>query len=326
MNPKILEKLSQITEEEQFLLIPDNRESHRALYAKPGRFIIERRHMSNIVSGEATAAVCIRSHPRFKEFPEHSHDYIEIMYVCSGSITHVFGENEVCLPADHLIILGKNAHHSIRTANKNDIGVNFIISTDLFESSLARIRRDSGLSAKRLESLLDTAADSYCVFDATNSIPIRNLVENMLCSFLDDTGEDAYILQQSLHLLLCYFAALRTESFSQETDSYAEKTKKKLQNYISTSYSTATLTEAAQMLGLSAPYLSRWICQNFGTTFKNLLMNERFAVAEELLARTDTPVGDIINHIGYENSSYFHKEFRRRYGVPPKAYRRLHRE
>ena len=51
-------------------------------------------------------------------------------------------------------------------------------------------------------------------------------------------------------------------------------------------------------------------------------MAERFGVARELLANTDMSIGDIIFHIGYENTSYFHKEFKKRHGMTPKAFRR----
>ncbi len=104
--------------------------------------------------------------------------------------------------------------------------------------------------------------------------------------------------------------------------SYDEKLKKKILNYIRTSYSTATLTEAAHMMGLSPSYLSRTVCNVFGQSFKDLLMAERFEAARELLRSTTMPIGDIINRVGYENSSYFHKEFRRRYGQTPGAYRK----
>ena len=41
-----------------------------------------------------------------------------------------------------------------------------------------------------------------------------------------------------------------------------------------------------------------------------------------LLSATSMPVGEIINRVGYENSSYFHKEFKRRYGMTPNRYRK----
>ena len=57
-----------------------------------------------------------------------------------------------------------------------------------------------------------------------------------------------------------------------------------------------------------------------------LLMEERFTAAEKMLMTTDIPIGDIINNVGYENSSYFHKEFKDRYGMPPNEYRRRLKE
>ncbi|MBQ9086914.1 MAG: helix-turn-helix domain-containing protein [Clostridia bacterium] len=321
MQRQIIEQLSEITEEEQYILIPEN-PSPRSLYAKSGRFIIERRHMSHLSFGESTAAICLRPHPRFREFPTHSHDFIEIMYVCSGRITHVFGKQKLVLNTDELIVLGRDTKHSILAAGKNDIGINLIISTDLFEVLLNSLRQNSQLPGKTFENLLKRGGLPYCVFDVSDSLPVRNLMESMIHSVICERNRDGYILQQSLNLLLCYLASMEEAKEPAAQDSYEEKLKKKILNYIRTSYSTATLTEAAHMMGLSPSYLSRTVCQSFGMTFKELLMNERFDAARDLLRTTAMPIGDIINRVGYENSSYFHKEFKKRYSVTPGAYRK----
>lgn len=321
MQEQILQQLSKITEEEQYILVQENR-AHRSLYAKSGRFIIERRHISNLSFGESTAAVCMRPHPRFRGFPAHSHDFIEIMYVCSGSITHVFGNREITLETDELIVLGKEARHSIRSAGEGDIGINLIISIDLFETLLHSLRQKSQLSVAKLEALLHHGKENYCVFSAAESISVRNLMESMIDSVICRKAVNAYILQQSLSLLLCYLADMPDEAMTSGAESYETTMKQKIANYIQTSYSTATLTEAAAMLGLSPSYLSRLIEQSFGESFKSLLMKERFGAACELLRATPMPIGDIINQVGYENSSYFHKEFKRRFGMTPSEYRK----
>ena len=322
MNQEIIDRLSCVTEEEQFILVREDGDSQRSLYAKSGRFIIERRHMSNIISGEATAPICMRAHPRFRDFPDHSHDYIEMMYVCGGSLTHVCDGKEIVLGTDCLIMLGKDTRHSIRAAGEGDLGVNLIVSIELFEALINRMRQGSTLPLRPLEALLERGASNYCVYDVSHNIPVRNLMENMLHSVICENDVDGYTLQRSLELLLCYLAGAQSDGGSVIADTYVEKTKKKVLNYIRTSYRTATLTEAARMLGLSAPYLSRWICRHMESSFKELLMTERFSAAEKMLASSDISVGEIIDHIGYENSSYFHKEFKRRYGMPPNEYRR----
>ena len=322
MQRRIIETLSEITEEEQYILVQEN-STHRSLYAQSGRFIIERRRVSRLSTGEATAPVSIRPHPRFREFPLHSHDFIEIMYVCSGSITHVIDGHKVTLNTDDLIVLGQNTQHSILSAEKNDIGVNLIISTDLFESLLHTLRQRSSLNGARLEGLLRKGGPTYCMFDASSSLGIQNLMEAMIWSVICDKDADGYVLQESLHLLLCYLAAMSDRSDAENvTEDDRERLKKKILNYLRTSYSTATLTEAARMMSLSPSYLSRTLHEVLGVGFKELLVQERFEAAKNLLRTTDMPIGDIINHVGYENSSYFHKEFKRRFGMTPNRYRR----
>jgi len=43
--------------------------------------------------------------------------------------------------------------------------------------------------------------------------------------------------------------------------------------------------------------------------------------AAVLLTSTSIPVEEIIVEVGYENSSYFHRLFKERYGMTPKQYR-----
>jgi AraC-like DNA-binding protein/mannose-6-phosphate isomerase-like protein (cupin superfamily) len=321
MQKHIIDRLSGITAEEQYILVRENPVPYKQLYAKSGRFIIERRHISSLATGEATAAISMRQHPRFHDFPLHSHDFIEIMYICSGSITHSIGKEKVTLRKDDLIFLGLDTKHSILAAGEGDIGINLIISADLFESLINRLRQHSTQSAEIFTPLLSRGEAPYLVFHGDESIPICNLLENMVYSVICEKNSDGYILRQSLELLLCYLASLTERTERTEKPSYEEATKAKIMTYIQTSYSSATLSEAAMMLGLSVPYLSRWISKTFGVSFKELLMEERFNIVKELLRSTDMPIGEIITHVGYENSSYFHKEFRKRFGMTPNSFR-----
>ena len=92
--------------------------------------------------------------------------------------------------------------------------------------------------------------------------------------------------------------------------------------YIRSNYRTATLKELSELIFLSAPYLSKIISEYFGKSFKELLFEERMARATEMIKKTGLPIGDIINSVGYENESYFHREFKRRTGKTPLSLRK----
>ncbi len=318
MREEIIKKLSVLTAEE----LESTPDVQKGRYSKSGRFIIERRTVSDISTGDQTAPICLRAHPRFYPFSEHTHDYIEIMYVCAGSIVHDIDKKSVSVCAGELLMLGVNAKHSIRPPSASDIGINIIISTELFETMLGSLRQDASVNTKYFETLLDKNETRHRLFRCSQSLPIQNLMESLIFSHLFMEFSDEYLLEQSTKMLLYYLSAADNTAEASEELSYAEQMKRKVSKYVRTSYGTATLTECAKMLGLSPTYLSRWVCSSFDASFKELLMNERFSVACDLLRNTDTPIGDIITHIGYENSSYFHREFKKRYDTTPNAYRK----
>ena len=153
MNKDILEQLLACTEEEKRILNQEEKQKER--YSKSGRFMIERRRISEMTDGDATAAISMRKHTRFCEFPAHSHDYIEMMYVCNGNITHVIKGESIRLKAHDIILLGRYTRHSILPTGENDIGINIIVSADLFGSLYRKMAQSSELRNKNIESLME---------------------------------------------------------------------------------------------------------------------------------------------------------------------------
>ena len=51
-------------------------------------------------------------------------------------------------------------------------------------------------------------------------------------------------------------------------------------------------------------------------------MDERMEKARAAIEGTSLPIGDVIRSVGYENESYFHREFKERYGVTPLTMRK----
>ena len=80
--------------------------------------------------------ITVRPHSRFVEFPMHRHNYVEIMYVVQGSITHVIDGSELTLHKGDLLMLNQYVEHAIHRAEYEDIGINFIALPEFFEVPL----------------------------------------------------------------------------------------------------------------------------------------------------------------------------------------------
>jgi len=67
--------------------------------------------------------------------------------------------------------------------------------------------------------------------------------------------------------------------------------------------------------------LSKEIKNQTGKNFTTLLQEKRMLQASYLLKQTTRPIADIIESVGYENSSFFFRKFKKAYGMSPKKYR-----
>ena len=99
-----------------------------------------------------------------------------------------------------------------------------------------------------------------------------------------------------------------------------------IQDYIDTEYTTATLYEISDRLNMTIFQTSKLIKNEFGQTFKEMLQNKRFQMAEKLLIKTELSIYDIMLNIGYENSSYFHRKFKKIFSLSPAEYRRTYKK
>ncbi len=90
---------------------------------------------------------------------------------------------------------------------------------------------------------------------------------------------------------------------------------------IETNYRQACLSNVARAYNISLAYVSECVRAETGRTYKELLQKRRMELAAQLLRRSNMSVQQIISEVGYENSSYFYRLFRARYGQSPREYR-----
>ena len=92
---------------------------------------------------------------------------------------------------------------------------------------------------------------------------------------------------------------------------------------ITQNYREASLSNVAREYGVSLAYVSECVRAQTGKTYKELLQRHRMETAARLLRRSDLNIQQIIAQVGYENTSYFYRLFRERYGLSPREYRQV---
>ncbi len=84
-----------------------------------------------------------------------------------------------------------------------------------------------------------------------------------------------------------------------------------------------TLEGVAESLNVSAPYLSKLFKEDTGVTFKEYLTELRMEASKRLLCEHQLSVSDIAFKVGYNDTNYFIRAFKKYEGVTPKDYQRM---
>ncbi len=317
MHQDLIRELSVITEEEQSIL--DGRQGiDQQLYTEKKELVVDSEKL--LKRGKL---IEVRPHTRFVKFPRHRHNYVEVIYMCQGTTTHYIDGNEVVLEPGDLLFLNQNSEQEILPAGEADIAVNFIILPEFFNMAFSMMGTEENTLKEFLVGTLcgKNEQTSYLYFHVADVLPIQNLVENMVWTIFYDMGNKRSCNQITMGLLLLqllnYMDKMETGSSRFDTELIGN-----VLNYIEEHYKDGSLSELAELMNYDLYWLSREIKKRTGKTYKELLQAKRMSQAVYLLTSSRLTIADIIESVGYDNTSYFYRKFRERYGVSPKEYRR----
>ncbi|NMB44579.1 MAG: AraC family transcriptional regulator [Clostridiales bacterium] len=318
MQKELLDKLRVITNEEAKIL-EGNKTIEKEIYTAHNEFVIDGRKML-----DRGKLIDIRPHTRFAHFPKHRHNYIEIVYMCSGQTTHIINDSsKVVLKAGDVLFLNQNAYQEIMPAEINDIAVNFIILPEFFDFVFSMLDEENILRNFIIGNLRhDSGRIDYLHYKVADVLPVQNLIENLVWSILNKQVNKRHTTQVTMGLLF-----LQLLNYTEKLDSTSPKQHEQNQvlnilQSIEENYQNISLTDIAKSTNQSVYQLSRLIKENTGSTFKDLVQKKRLNQAAYLLTNTNLTVDDIIYRVGYENTSYFYRIFKRRYKMTPSEFRK----
>ena len=314
MNSWILEKLEKVTPEEQAIL-NGNDGVDWSIYKETSGSVINAQKL--LADGKL---ITVRPHTRFVHFPEHTHDYVEVIYMCSGQTTHIVNGHRITLREGDLLFLNQSALHEVCKAELQDVAVNFIVLPDFFASVLPMLGDEETPLRKFLVDCLcgQNVGPGYLHFAVSQLQPIRNLAENLLWTLMSDVPNKRKVSQMTMALL---FLQLMGHTDALQNDIPEDAAVISALQYVEVHYANCSFEVLAEKLHYSPSWLSREIKKKTGKTFTCLVQEKRLAQAAFLLKNTDKNVADIALAVGYENFSYFHRLFAEYYGQSPRSYR-----
>lgn len=318
ISEKVLEKLLAFTDEE--------------IDALNGKSSIDTSIFSNQLSKtidyhkllDTNQQISVRKHTRFIDYPEHNHNYIELMYVYSGSLTHIVDGKEIVLQQGEFSLLDQHISHSIKFASEDDIIFNFIIRPDFFDylTSLT-YGEDNILFSFILDSIYSQHSHGKCLVFKQNKSQVQKV--SIVEQIITEMYEPSVVSQAAIKL---YVGSLLVELVKdpKSIDSYVKADYEnvlvsQVLTYIYQNYQEGKLQTIAAKLNLPEYHISKLIKKSLGITFKEVVQDVRLSKSCELLRNTKLSIIDIMSEIGYQNISFFYKIFKEKYQMTPNEYR-----
>lgn len=317
MDEKLIAHFIPLTQEESALL--SGADIERSNYAMGH---------SNIFSSQRllppSRMIALRKHTRFVDFPSHSHDYIEILYMLSGETTHEMPDYPpLTLRAGELLMINCHAMHSIRRCGEGDIGVNFIIRPSLFDDTLAMIGPSNALGRFLLDAFgRGERSVPYLHFKVADVPSVQKLMESMLYRLLETEDVHQRTLKAAMNLLL--LDLLDHTAYLSMPDRRGNALVLAVLEEIEQHYASIRFDELAKEHRVSPAYLCKMVRKTMGESCTSILQRKRLAQARWLLRDTDLPVVEVAQAVGYENTGHFYRLFERETGMSPRAYRQAH--
>ena len=316
MTEELLSQLRIITPEEERILSGED-EIERELYMSSEEDTIDSKMLL-----ESGKLIQVRTHTRFVHFPVHKHNYVEVIYMCSGSTHHVINGEDVHLHQGELLFLNQTVTQEIFPAEETDIAVNFIILPGFFDLVLKMMGEEQNLLRDFIVDCLrgENSSSGYLYFKVADILPVQNLVENLIWTIVNKQTNKRSINQTTMGLLILqlmnHMDKLETGESSGE-----QKLIIRVLSYIEEHYRDGELGELANHLHYDLYWLSKEIKKRTGRTYTELVQTKRLNQAAYLLNTTSIPIADVAIAIGYNNFAYFYRIFRKRFGVTPRTYR-----
>lgn len=236
---------------------------------------------------------------QFQQFsyPLHFHQLIEVVYVIEGELEVLQIDRTILLSAGEAVFFLSNELHGYN-CSKNCVYYAFIFSPNWIYSFLKTISNLFPQSPKfSFNELLSVKKQDLDIF-FENPFKIRGFLL-MLCGYFYEQATWTSLPKQSDALLVNVI------------------------DWIGRHYlEDISLSDTAFALGYDSFYLSHFISENLGTTFKKYINGLRLAHSLDLFQTTQLPIADVAIQSGFPTVRTFNNQFKSTFQLTPREYQK----
>lgn len=255
----------------------------------------------------------------------HTHTYIEIVYLFSGTCINYSGNQTLQLKTGDFLILAPNTLHAISSFNPDCRFVNLMIRTSIFENTFFKSFSEYDILYKFFHTVLfEYKINSYILFHTGED----EFMKSIILQLLNET-EHNHSYQEKMKISLMQI--LFTQILNRHADSAIvfndginnlNHDVTLILSYMQYHYQNLSLTELSTFFGYSERQLTRILLKYTGENYRENMNHIKMRKAKQLLEETDISIDVITGMLGYSTPYGFRKIFKAEYGITPNEYRK----
>lgn len=272
-------------------------------------------------------------HTNFNDLKIHTHDFIEIVYVCDGKGYHLYDGTTYPVAKGELYIINSQTPHCFYPTDKTNaehlVVYNLAFMPNFIEDINIHLPILTELTDLMLYKSLYPEEIIYTPdlrLSGSMRTEIEQLYEKMYMEFTAENFNYIEVLRLSLCELLLKihrFYKMTSESSGNIVNEYRHQLILDCIEYLRNNYSQKiTIEELSNNFFLSKSYLSSLFKKITGSGIVEYLQHIRIEKACELLTSTDLTIMEISDMVGYTDYRFFNKSFKKITGSTAHEYRK----
>lgn len=258
----------------------------------------------------------ILSHEVTADFPNHTHDYFELNYVCSGSLINVLDGNEIYMSEGDLVFVNPKAVQTLRYQQPETLLVNFCLKPELFERTLKAFCEKENLISAFLRGE-QPEEKNYIFFSLGHSLHAQSILTSIIQEYADNGFHQSFSLEAYFLLLFSYLVSAEEYSYY-GTDG---KTHQMIQ-YLKEHCMWKDLDTISGHFQCTLQQFDTHLKKHTGRSCRSFVEEVRLDKAVSLMANPDLNIYQIVESCGYRDGEEFFESFHRKFHVSPTEYRK----
>ncbi len=250
----------------------------------------------------------------------HTHDFVEIAYVISGSGTHSIGGVDYIITDNSIFFVPVGQSHNLVFSG---VAEYFNIFCTINYAKKLKLFNVDSVQKNAYDYMKDSSDNSLAIYlDPDSASEVSDLFNKVYLEFCSKKPFFDEIIHSCFKLIMISVIRADTKTRNSTKSNLSHIVLPRVIDYINAHYQEKiTLHSIAQKYNYNPAYFGRLFNKNYGITLNKYIIKIRIEHSCELLFTTNYSISEISSLVGFSSTVHFYRYFDELYHCTPKEYR-----